>query len=69
MKHLFNLLLSLFKPSRQQHDRKLLQAEFDMAIKDVERLMAKGDIDASGQALLKAEAIRKKITELNHTQD
>lgn len=62
---MIHLLTTAFKKSKQQRKAQALQSQFDDAVKEVETLMAKGDIKASGEALLKAEAIRKHIAELN----
>lgn len=65
VKNMIHLLTTPFKKSKQQRKAQVLQSQFDDAVKEVEALMAKGDIKASGEALLKAEAIRKHIAELN----
>lgn len=69
MKKIIDLLTSPFNHADKKKGSKALQSQFDDAVKQVEALMAKGDIKASGEALLKAEALRKQITELNEHND
>lgn len=69
MKKLFDWLNAAFTQRKNAKMANELQDQFDSAIEEVEALMAQGNIEASGQALLKAEALRKKISTLNQADE
>lgn len=68
MKKIINLLTHTLSHAKKKRRLKELQSQFDDAVKEVENLMTKGDIKASGEALLRAEAIRKKISACHNNQ-
>lgn len=61
--------MNIFKKFSQHFKIRSLQSQFDEQLQEVERLMAEGHVEASGQALLAAEKLRKQIESLEGLDD